>query len=138
MLQIVVLVLQSMGEFVSQDRFLLIAWNPVQHRDRLGLEVVIGRDLLAVRLYQKFLQVEVAREQAKFLHRQLGAGKSLREIFLASISRVYFSTSARPTSLLLMDPFFAKPVSSDAKSKIVSTDWKRSFASASDICTSCV
>ena len=53
--QVVVLVLQGVRQLVGEDGLLAIRRNPVQHRNFLGLVVVICRNFLACRLHQKFL-----------------------------------------------------------------------------------
>jgi hypothetical protein len=79
LLQIVVLILQGVSQFMSQNWFLAIERNPIQQRNRFGFEVVVPGDLLAGGFDQKFLQIEIARQETEFLHAQLFLGKPLRE-----------------------------------------------------------
>ena len=62
-----VLVLEGVGEFVGQDRLLLVDVDPVEHVDGLRFRVVVGFDLLVEQGKQKRLEREVAVEEAEFL-----------------------------------------------------------------------
>ena len=80
-MQVIVLVLQSMGEFVRQDRFLLFQRNRVYHRNRLGFIVVIAGNFLAVHFGQEFSKIEIARQQSELFHAEFRDGKTFRVVF---------------------------------------------------------
>jgi len=61
------LVLQCVRQFVRQHRTLRVRIHPVQQVHRLGLRVVVSRNLLFEHRHQKGLQIEIARQQPEFL-----------------------------------------------------------------------
>ena len=77
LLQVGVLVLQSVGQLVGQHRLLLVDVDPVEHVDGLGFGVVVGLDLLFEQREQEGLEVEVAVEQAEFLEHDFAALQAL-------------------------------------------------------------
>ena len=81
--QIERLVLQRMGQFVRQHRLLLVRAQPVEQIHGLGFGIVVSGDLLFQQRHQKCSQVEVARQQSKFLEHQLGAAQPLGIFVLA-------------------------------------------------------
>ena len=62
-----------MRQFVRQHRLLLLGSYPVEKIHSLGLGIVVTRDLLLEKYYQKFPQIEITRQQPKFPQHQLGA-----------------------------------------------------------------
>ena len=80
MLQIEILILQCVGEFVGEDRTLLLHGDGIQEPDHLGLIIVEAGDRLPIRLHQELAQVEVARQQAELFHGEFGAREALRKI----------------------------------------------------------
>src|SRR5579863_5091815 len=77
-LQIVILVLQGVRQFVRENWRLTLEGNPVQHRNRFRLVIVVGSDLLAISLDHELPQIEFAGQKAELLHGHLGARKALR------------------------------------------------------------
>ncbi len=73
LVEVDVLVLQGVGQFVGQHGFLLVDADPVEHIHGLGLGVVVGLDLLFQQGQQKGLEVEIAIEQSEFLEHDLAA-----------------------------------------------------------------
>ena len=93
------LVLQRMRQFVRQHRLLLVGAQPVEQIHGLGFGIVISRHLLFQQHHQKFPQVEVSGQKAKFLEHQLGAAQALGIFVLAGVlGDVVASTSSRLTS----------------------------------------
>ena len=90
------LVLQGVGQLVSQHRLLLLHIHPVQHGDGLGFGVVIGFDLFFEQLQQKGLEGEVAVQQAELLQHNLAALHAFGAlVFLELLFEVAFHRGAR-------------------------------------------
>ena len=77
-LQIVVLILQRVGQFVSQDGFLSVGVNPVQQRNHFRLFVVETGNTLPLGLHHELPQIEISRQQTELLHAYFRAGEALR------------------------------------------------------------
>ena len=77
-LQIVVLILQRVGQFVSQDGFLTVGVNPVEQRNHFRLFIVETGNALPLGLHHEFPQIKISRQQTELLHAYFRAGEALR------------------------------------------------------------
>ena len=75
--QVRVLVLEGVGELVSQNRLLLVDVYPVEQVDGLGFGIVEGFNLLIEKREEKRLEVEVAVEEAELLEDDFSALETL-------------------------------------------------------------
>jgi hypothetical protein len=78
--------LQRVGQLMGQYRLLLLDVHPVEHENGLGLEVVIGLDLLLEQLQQEWRKREVVVKHTEFLEHDLATLHAfgafvLRELF---------------------------------------------------------
>ncbi len=67
---------------MRKDWRLALQRNPVQHRNRFRLVVVVSGDLLAIGLHHELPQIEFTGQKSEFLHGHLRACKALRVPFL--------------------------------------------------------
>ena len=79
------LVLQCVRQFVRQHWTLRLHVHPVQQVYGLGFGVVVSRHLLLEERNQKRLQIEIARQQSKFLQHDFRALQPLRILVLLHV-----------------------------------------------------
>ncbi len=82
LLQVGVLVLQGVGQFVRHHRLLLFGIDPVEQVHGLGFGVVVGFDLLLEERQQEGLELEVVVEEAEFLEHDFVALQALGALVL--------------------------------------------------------
>ncbi len=84
LLQVHILILQRVGEFVGHDRLLLFHRHPVEQVHGFRLGIVVAGYLFAEQGDEEGFQIEVVRKQAELLQHEFGAAQALR-VFVVQV-----------------------------------------------------
>ena len=96
LLQVRVLILQSVRQLVGHHRLLLVGIHPVENVHGLGLRIVVGLDLFLQQRQQKGLQLKIVVQQAKLLQDDLIALQPLGAlVFIEFLIEVALDCGAR-------------------------------------------
>ena len=86
LLQLEILILQSVRQFMRQHWLLLVRIDPIEQIHRLVIRVVVARHLFTQQFEHESFQVEIARDQSKFLQNNFRPLQLLRGfVFLETL-----------------------------------------------------
>ena len=94
LLQADLLILQSVSQFVSHDRLLLFHGDPIEQVHRFRLRIVVTCHFFLQKRNEESFEIEITREQAKFLQNEFGAAQTLRILVVHVFRKVGLDFSA--------------------------------------------